>query len=387
MSFRISAESHIDVDFGETAIENLFIKHFLPTADEDQIKVYLLGLYYAKHHPDVSISALAQELDISAQRVMEAFKYWENQHILTIERHDGEFGVAYLSLRSQIFAGTAPKNTALLSGKALAEMLLSVTGRTLSGAEYSYYENFMRATGGKTDILKTVLTLYYQDLKRNDFAEIRKYLDEILKTGMSDLEEITIEASHFFTRSTLYRTVKRMIGGKTDATPAEQSMINGWIDKYQMSADEILHFVETRSPNTNNPTVGFINKAIIEEKEKVAEDEQKLSLFKQLKFAITGSRYAVNQAERSMMAKWFDELGMTEAEILAEIEKYSATRRGASVAYLDERIRGIEPQKEQADRKAKKARKSSGKKAGEFVDEELEALIMKREAEHSNGSE
>lgn len=379
MGFNISSLSAFEFDLGETSFENIFIKHFLPYADEIQIKVYLLGMYYAKNRQETSISSLAKELDLPESSVFDALQYWENQNALAIVNTDGELGVSFYSLRTQVLKGTSSKNCISNPARELVEMVNSITGRTLSGAEYTFYENFRKETGGSTDILKTVLTLYYKDLNKSDFGELRNYLNSILKTRNFDLEYVAVQANHFFHRNKFYKRVKTLIGGKTEPTPPEQKMINDWLDNYGMKEEEIIRFIELQSPNTNNPTIGYINKAIVQQKSAPAADPLQEEMLKRFKFEITGTRYAVTKGERRVMLSWLQELGLSEDEILAEIDKYSPMSKGATVSDIDERIRGI------SNGTSSKRKKKKTSNAPDFVDEDLEALISQREAGMSNG--
>lgn len=380
MSFIINKEPDFEFDLGETSFENIFIRHFLPHANEIQLKVYLLGMYCAKNRQETSLSALAKELEISESAVLDALQYWENRNVLAIQNTDGELGVAFYSLRTQVLRGTSSKNCISNPAKELVEMIDSITGRTLTGAEYLFYEHFQSETGGNTDILRTVLTLYYKDLNRNDFGELRNYLNGILKTREFDLEAITVSANNYFTRNRFYKKVKTLVGGKTDPTAPEQKMINEWLDTYGMTEEEIIQFIETQSPNTNHPSVGYINKTILQQRENPVSDPNQEDLFKRFKFAITGTRYALTKGERKIMLAWLQELSLNETEIFAEIDKHSPMLRGATVSGIDGRIRGISEVSDSGKKKKKTAN------AADFVDEELEALIMQREAK-LNGSE
>lgn len=416
MGFRLKNEARTDIDFGETSIENIFIKHFLPFANEEQIKVYILGMYYAKSNRDADLKTLAAELDIPESRVMSALEYWEKNDLLTIEKKEEGFGVAYFSVRSQVFAGNKNVQTLGAKSKALAEMLTSVTGKTIGSSEYAFYEKFVSDLGGDIEILRNVLILYYKDFKGNDFSEISKFLENIAKSGSRDIEHIIISANNHFSRHLLYKRVKTLIGGKAIATPAEQTMINEWMDRCGMTESEIIKFVEQNSPNSNNPSVGFINKLIKDIKGIPSEEADKLALFKRLKLEITGSRYAINKKEYSIMDAWFTELGLDENQILSEIATHSAHMRGATVGRMDEKIRGIElpsahrnsvsspdadadtphtdpanassrsanPSKEIPAPKGRLKIKNKKDKIEEFVDEELMEIIRKRENSHGS---
>lgn len=399
MSFGIGYSSRTDIDFGETSLENIFIKHFLPFATEQQLKVYIAGLFYAKNLPGADLESLPELLSMSEEEIISALEYWEKCGLISIEKtdrgdahtdaagnaptrsrlfSDRSFHIKFHSARSQIFNGLRKINTAPDRTEKLAALLTSIKKKPLSSAEYAYYEDFAARYDGDLDLLETVLTLYYIDLGGSEFSEVRKFLDALLQSGERDIEQTAISARNYFLRNRFYKRVKLLIGGKAASTPAEQTMINNWIDGCKLSENQILRFIEEHSPDTNNPTVGFINKLILQKYRDPDEDELKDALYARLKLEITGSRYAVNKSEKRIMAAWFDELGMSESDVDASIAKYSPAQRGATVGYIDEKIRGT--LSEEPSRAAKTTLKVRNKKtkAEPFQDSELEKRLLER---------
>lgn len=69
--------------FGVTAVENLFITEYLPHADGDKVRVYLLGLYRSMTgSQDYGIPELAQELGLDLGQVEAALRYWERRRLV-----------------------------------------------------------------------------------------------------------------------------------------------------------------------------------------------------------------------------------------------------------------------------------------------------------------
>ncbi len=371
MAFKMKKELSSEVDFGETALENVFIKHYLPSADEEQLKVYIIGLFCAKNAIELTVEAMANILDMPESKIKKSLEYWEKLGLLTLTMENGELGANFFSIRSQVFNGKNTLPTGDDLAKALSEMVLHIKKSPITNAEYSFYHKFLENNPHGMEILETVLTLYYKDKKGNQFTEVKAFLEEVLKAGYTDTEQVMIYANNYFSRQNFYKRVKLLISSKPTSTRAEQTMMNEWLDNYKMSEVEIVRFVEKHSPNTNNPTIGFINKQIIDAHSQTKEGKERLALCKKFKLEITGSRYAVNKTEQKIMWAWIDELGLSEEEILKKIEKHSPTKRGATVDYIDQCIRGVaEP---------KITRKSRSKKrTSQFEDSELEELLNAR---------
>lgn len=70
--------------FGVTALENLFITEYMPSADGDYVKVYLSALYHCQQGDQaLSLADLTLELGLSTDRVEAALRYWERRRLLS----------------------------------------------------------------------------------------------------------------------------------------------------------------------------------------------------------------------------------------------------------------------------------------------------------------
>lgn len=70
--------------FGVTNVENLFFAEYLPGAEGDFVKVYLLCLYHAQlHDASYGVKEMAAELSLDESRVEAALRYWERRRVLT----------------------------------------------------------------------------------------------------------------------------------------------------------------------------------------------------------------------------------------------------------------------------------------------------------------
>ena len=76
---------------GFTQIDNLFIRDFLPSANGDDVKIYLAGLELVTSGYDGDcVEKLASSLSLSPSRIMEGFAYWDKKGI--VEVAGGETG-------------------------------------------------------------------------------------------------------------------------------------------------------------------------------------------------------------------------------------------------------------------------------------------------------
>lgn len=85
-----------------TEVENRFISKYLPEADGFYVKVYLYGLYLCqKSEVDFGISAMAEVLGVSEEKIEEAFLFWQDYDLVEVISKQ-PFAVCYLSARSAV---------------------------------------------------------------------------------------------------------------------------------------------------------------------------------------------------------------------------------------------------------------------------------------------
>lgn len=75
--------SHVNV--GQTIVQNTFIDRYMAAANGEYVKVYLLLLRLAGTS-ELSVTQLADRLDITEKDVMRALAYWENAGLITLSR-------------------------------------------------------------------------------------------------------------------------------------------------------------------------------------------------------------------------------------------------------------------------------------------------------------
>ncbi len=73
-------------DVGATSVPNRFLDHYMPRANGEYVKVYLCLLRALQRKPEeLSVSGLADSLDLTESDVRRALKYWEKQRLLRLE--------------------------------------------------------------------------------------------------------------------------------------------------------------------------------------------------------------------------------------------------------------------------------------------------------------
>ncbi|MCD1147729.1 DnaD domain protein [Peptoniphilus sp. KCTC 25270] len=95
----------LEMDFGDTSIENIFLNDYMPQANGDFVKVYLIAYQLAKQGVNEAVhlshDAIAQRLGILESDVIRAWDYWEEEGIIEkiFDSETDDFGVRFLNLK------------------------------------------------------------------------------------------------------------------------------------------------------------------------------------------------------------------------------------------------------------------------------------------------
>lgn len=274
-------------DLGETSIENIFINDFMPSANGEFVKVYILGLKFAKEkREDIDDRTIADFLGILETDVKRAWEYWQKMGIVKIEAENIEFkNLKELYIQNVYNLKEDRKEeksySKLVENKEYANLL--------TRAEFLMREPI--APMKKIDIINWI-TVYNMpvDLIEEAFfytTEIKNvysvnYVEKVVRNWsknnirtMEDVEKSYLENDIRYLR---YKKVKRYIGMEKSFSQADLNMVNSWFEEYNLPNDVILAACN-RTSRIQNPNVAYVDAILKEWKrlgiEKVEDIEEK----------------------------------------------------------------------------------------------------------------
>ncbi len=273
------------IDFGQTAIENIFINDFMPRANGDYVKVYLMGHYFAiSAVGDSSNETIARFLGIGIEDVVKAWHYWERQGIIAITRNginhsEHQFDVEFLSIREKYVKEQIelPKIKQKKSISPSAKLIAAVSNphikRMFENVEF--YARRPLTPQEKVKVLEFI-EIYHMDVdmvvrafyitceERNirvnfiNYAEgiVKNWRDERIFTNEAYKVNKQTDSDHY----QLLRAVCRAVGINQSQIPSEVSAtIDEWCNQKGYRADYILYVVKEATKRTNNPNINYIN--------------------------------------------------------------------------------------------------------------------------------
>lgn len=386
MSFEIKRPVDGEIDFGEISIENVFIKQYMPQANEIQVKVYLLGLLLAQSAPDTTLAEMGQMLGVSERKIKAAIEHWERLDLIITQRNGDEWKYSYSSIRTNLYARIGKESN--FKEKQLSSMINEIKGVPVNGEEFAVFQNFVDVHFNGMEILNATLRLFYRDKKVANFAVLRGFLQKLRDEEITDLEEVLIQGNRYIDNYSFYKGIRKMLGISRELTEAEKTMVDSWIVHYGIDGIEISKFIEEKSPKLRNPSIGYIN-SMLAEHYGDPELQKKKALYQEIKNAITGSGFSLTESESKIIDKWFTELDLTKEQIDEKIDQLVPRHKGANVAWIDEALRGggstpstlnPKPVYQSKNRGLSEAEKSANKKKNVVAlqDEELMALLKER---------
>lgn len=267
-----------------------FIDHYMPEANGEYVKVYLL-LLRCQASPDreLTISGIADILDDTEKDVIRALKYWKKQGLLDYEiteeaassapRADTQ---APEAADAQGQAAPSPENvTRFRNRKELKELLFvaeQYLGKTLSATDMKTITYFYDELGMSTDLIEYLIE-YCVENGHKSMHYIQKvalsWADRKIRTP-----EEAKQSAAFYSKS-CYGVLKAF--GITGRSPAasELAYIQRWSGEYGFSDELILEACNRTMNSIHQPSFDYaesILKSWLEAGAKNRKDVEALDL-------------------------------------------------------------------------------------------------------------
>lgn len=243
-----------------------FIDHYMPEANGEYVKVYLLLLRcQASPNRELTISGIADILDDTEKDVIRALKYWKKQGLLDYEiteeaassapRADAQ---APEAADAQGQAAPSPENvTRFRNRKELKELLFvaeQYLGKTLSATDMKTITYFYDELGMSTDLIEYLIE-YCVENGHKSMHYIQKvalsWADRKIRTP-----EEAKQSAAFYSKS-CYGVLKAF--GITGRSPAasELAYIQRWSGEYGFSDELILEACNRTMNSIHQPSFDY----------------------------------------------------------------------------------------------------------------------------------
>jgi len=263
------------MDLGNTNFENIFINDFMPQADGLFVKVYILGYKYSQDVEDnFSNISISKNLNITEEKVDEAWSYWENQGIIRKNYHnDGKYDVEFMNLKQlyveKVYSCNAePKevsfNELIDSNKKESTKEMFIELRRIIGRELTFNEKRKVLSWKEKFSFNNIIIIqgFIYCVERKNVKSL-KYIESVLSSWYdSNIETIEDLGNYFEKQSEIYgyyRKIKTSLGftGR-QLTKSEMDTIDKWFFEWNFSIDMVLKALENSS-KIPNPNINYFN--------------------------------------------------------------------------------------------------------------------------------
>lgn len=193
--FTIYQDNHTD----STVISNRFIDEYMQAANDAQLKIYLYLLRMMSASRATSISDIADLFNYTEKDVMRALKYWEKNHLLTLDldEHKNVVGIHLMDFAASAASVSVPAQTPLASVVPISSKLTTAgSGQAAALEEDALSEDAESPAGTPLDNIYVKPNYTLDELKafKSDEATARLLFvaEQYLKKTLSATEVKTI---------------------------------------------------------------------------------------------------------------------------------------------------------------------------------------------------
>ena len=276
-----------DLNMSDFIVENIFINEYMPEADGDFVKVYLLARLYAESDRDISDEKMAAQLGITKERILEAWNYWEEWGLIKKHYIGGEgrldFGVEFINLKEMLYGGDEEESTentrevsvkgeSAFGSEAVSELMGKIEkrlGRTLSKTELQHVIEWIEDFKATPEvILKAVDYCIKRD--KLSFKYMKTVIEGWTAQGLVNADLIDEYLETYDQKFVRYKRVMQALGLSRNATEEERRIMDVWFDDQGFNMDKVLEACG-KTAGISNPNIKYVNK-VLDNWKKEAED-------------------------------------------------------------------------------------------------------------------
>lgn len=308
-----------------TLVANDFIDHYMSKANGEFVKVYLFLLRHLDDpYSQLTIPAIADSLDNTEKDILRAFRYWESEGLLSLEK-DADDQIIGLSLEKTIcvpLSHPTPPDTPTTPGPGGGKSLEGLPGEEISSAA-AFMPDVSASDAPISDMAAPSAAVSAAPVQTPVAQPIP--LDSF--RAQKELKSLLFIAEQYL--------------GKT-LTKTDMDAITYFYDTLGMSADLIEYLIESCVEN-GHKSIRYIQKVALswfdDGVRTVAEARQRSVNYNKNCYAVMNAfglkNRAPGEAELAYIKKWSEEFGFTLDIILEACNRTISATHQPSFEYTD----------------------------------------------------
>lgn len=222
-----------------TLVDNMFINEYLPCCDENQIRVYIYGLYLCLNSSsDNSVDALCKKLDLQRSEVLDIYQFFEDMGLVQIISKE-PLEVRYLSLKNSMQTPKKYKKEAWNDFNTHLQQLFPE--RMLTPNEYNEYYLFLDETkldpGAMLMIVQYCINLKGESVR---YPYILAVARNWVADGVRTIADVEKKLDEYEQQTDEMQQVLSAMSRKGGADLEEKQMLLKWTRSWGYDLDAIL---------------------------------------------------------------------------------------------------------------------------------------------------
>lgn len=258
----------------DTAVENVFIHEFMPSAPDKYVKVYLLALMHADLGAKLTTQDIARHLDMAEEDVLKAWTYWEkagviHKHMRGSEDHF-DYDVSFVNLRQQMYGESEESSEesdqigTMLGDPQIKAMIGAVeatTGRIYSSSEMQEILSWLSEFQVAPEVITRAFE-YSHKARKSDVRYVAAVVRGWAEKGLRDADAVDEYLKKAGDRQQMVREIFRALGFSRNATEKERELIDSWFDELHMPLETVLAACDKTS-GISSPNINYVNRVLI----------------------------------------------------------------------------------------------------------------------------
>lgn len=251
--------------FDVTPVENLFIEEYMLRAPGDYVKVYIYGLRLCYHPVEgASVTTIASALGLEEKTVLDAFAYWERQHVLR-RTGDNPPVYSYNNLKALMVSGQQREDDIPEMDRSFNTALQELFGtRLLQSQDYARVYSWMEDMGFKPEVVLMLVRHCIANSGKGQSVTFAAMEKEAVRWAKKGATTLTAAEEHLRTLSASYEgalKVVRQFGLRRAPTVDEERMYAKWSGEWGFSLDAIMYACR-ETTKISNPNFNYLDKVL-----------------------------------------------------------------------------------------------------------------------------
>lgn len=245
--------------FDATPVENMFITEYMLRAPGDFVKVYLYGLMLCYHHSErMSLASMARDLDVTAEDVERAYRYWEREGLV---RRTGDNPVCYTyyNLKQITLTRAVKPSEQLYNRQFVDEVRRTLDAQTLSDNDMQMIFDWIDVYELSEEAI--IMLLQHEKEKSKTNRVSIKIAESIAKdwaqSGVRTVEDAEKRMILNGEREKELRRLLSRLGKRHEPSDDEKELYRKWRDEWGFSSEAIQEACKETTKGT--PTMAYLD--------------------------------------------------------------------------------------------------------------------------------